>query len=71
MGSFRIIAAANVPSAGGASFGNIVIGPQIDDFVFNGSPKTLDKNIVPQKSLAIHSDNMFRPSSLKRQTTML
>ena len=37
-------------------FWTIVIVSQIDLFVFNGSPKTLDKNIVPPKSLAIHAD---------------
>ena len=41
MGSFRIIEAVNVASEGRASFGNSVIGPQIDLFVFNGSQRWL------------------------------
>jgi len=47
---------ADIAPKGGASFRDTAVSPQIDFFVFDGSPKTLDEDIVPPRAFSVHAD---------------
>ena len=43
-----------------ASFGDVVVGAQIDLLVLDATPQALDKNIISRGAFAIHADRDFR-----------
>ena len=43
-------------SDGGAGFGHVGVGLQVDLLVFDALPDALDKNVVAPGSFAIHAD---------------
>ena len=73
MRSFRIIEAVNVATEGGASFGYICIGSQVNLLIFDCPPETLDEHIVPPSRFAIHADGdlVFYKKTGKRRTRKL
>ena len=47
---------AYVARKGGLGLRFIALSPQIDLFIFDGSPKTLDDDIVPPRAFSVHAD---------------
>ena len=47
---------ADIAPKGGPGFRHTAIGPQIDLFIFDSSPKALEENIVPPRAFPVHSD---------------
>jgi hypothetical protein len=46
---------ADTARKGGSGFGDIARSPQIDLFIFDGSPKTLDEEMVTSRALSVHA----------------
>ena len=53
------IVEADVASDRGAGLGHAGIGPQVDFFVFDGPPQTLDEDVVAPRSFSVHADLDF------------
>jgi hypothetical protein len=47
---------AEIAADPGASFRDAGVGPQVDFFVFDGSPEALHEDVVAPRPFAIHAD---------------
>ena len=47
---------ADIAPKGGPGLRYIAVSPQIDFFIFDGSPKTLDEDIVTPRAFSVHAD---------------
>jgi hypothetical protein len=45
-----------IPANGPPRFTDIVVGPEIDFFIFDRTPELLDKDIIAPAPFAIHAD---------------